>query len=260
MNKVQILSLIASAILFLGLYVGLDRRPPEKSSLDAEQGKEVNAFEWKTVLKEKKQALSKEQDELLENLENQTSEATNEAEKVLRLKNLSSFWYDNGSALLAGQYAGQAAQIENSDSTWSVTGATFFNALTTSQEELERNYCAGQAVNAFEEASKIDPDKAEHQVNIALVLAENPPPDNPMKAVLMLRELENKYPNEPSVYNALGRLAIKTGQWQKAVERLEKAWKLDNKNINTPCLLAMAYQGLGDNNKANEYAAICKNR
>ncbi len=81
-----------------------------------------------------------------------------------------------------------------------------------------------------------------------------------MQAVLMLRELESKHPDNPAVYNALGRLAIKTGQWERAVERLEKAWSLDKKNLNTPCLLAKAYEGIGNTTKANEFAGICNAR
>jgi uncharacterized protein HemY len=78
-----------------------------------------------------------------------------------------------------------------------------------------------------------------------------------MKAVLMLRDLEKKYPENPSVYNALGRLAIKTGQWQRAIDRLEKAWSLDRTNFNTPCLLAKAYEGAGQMDKSAEFAKIC---
>jgi uncharacterized protein HemY len=78
-----------------------------------------------------------------------------------------------------------------------------------------------------------------------------------MQAVLMLRDLESKHPENASVYNALGRLAIKTGQWQRATERLEKSWSLDKKNPNTPCLLAKAYEGAGNITKATEYAQRC---
>jgi uncharacterized protein HemY len=60
------------------------------------------------------------------------------------------------------------------------------------------------------------------------------------------------------VYNALGRLAIKTNQWQRAIERLEKSWSLDKKNPNTPCLLAKAYEGAGNIAKATEFATLCK--
>ena len=98
----------------------------------------------------------------------------------------------------------------------------------------------------------------EHRVNLALVYAENPSADDPMKAVMMLRDLEKRHPENASVYNALGRLAIKTGQWSRAVERLEKAWSIDRTNPNTPCLLSRAYEELGNADKASEFAKLCK--
>ena len=81
-----------------------------------------------------------------------------------------------------------------------------------------------------------------------------------MQAVLLLRELEKQYTESPSVYNALGRLAIKTGQWARAVERLEKAWSLDPNNAFTPCLLAKAYEGAGQTAKATEFATRCNGK
>ena len=154
--------------------------------------------------------------------------------------------------------AEEVALLENADTAWSVAGALFFSALNSATDPVKRTYCADHAVKAFENAASLNPEKVEHRVNLALVYAENPPPDNPMKAVLMLRDLESKHPDQAVVYNALGRLAIKTGQWQRAVERLEKSWSLDKSNPNTPCLLAKAYEGAGDAQKTETFAKLCK--
>jgi tetratricopeptide (TPR) repeat protein len=170
------------------------------------------------------------------------------------------FWYENRQLMAAGYYAEEVAAAEKADSSWSVAGALYYTALVQSQDPVQKAEIASKAVRCFENASSIDADNPARKVNLALVYAENPPADNPMKPVLMLRELEQQYPDNPAVYNALGRLAIKTGQWQRAVDRLEKAWSLDKKNPNTPCLLARAYEGLGNAEKANEFATVCNSR
>ena len=159
---------------------------------------------------------------------------------------------------VAGAMAEEVALLENADTAWSVAGALFFDALNKATDPVKRAYCADHAVKSFENAASLKPENVEHRVNLALVYAENPPPDNPMKAVLMLRDLESKHPDQAVVYNALGRLAIKTGQWQRAVERLEKSWSLDKSNSNTPCLLAKAYEGAGDAQKTETFAKLCK--
>lgn len=57
--------------------------------------------------------------------------------------------------------------------------------------------------------------------------------------------------------NLLGQLAIKTGQYDKAVQRLEKSYQTDPDNPQTPCLLSMAYEGLGQHEKAHDWASKC---
>ena len=79
-----------------------------------------------------------------------------------------------------------------------------------------------------------------------------------MKGILMLRDLIEKEPENVLVLSTLGRFAIQTGQFEKAIERLEKAISLDPKNNKANCLLAQAYQGVGNAEKAAEYANICK--
>lgn len=257
MNKAQILAVLTALVLFSGLYFGFDTKPDKQKVIEHSRALEGESTSFGTLVEEGLSRLSALQAESVTSLEKKVQEATDDGQRTQALKNLSGLWYQIGNLPVAGGFAEQAAAIENADSSWSVAGGTFFTGLITAKDDKIRQYCASHAVKAFESAASLAPEKVEHRVNLALVWAENPPPDNPMKAVLMLRELESKHPDNASVYNALGRLAIKTGQWQRAVERLEKAWSLDKNNPNTPCLLAKAYEGAGDIAKSTEYAQRC---
>ena len=257
MNKAQILIVFAAVALFSALYFGFDTKPDKQKTLERSRSLQGESTSLGTLVDDALSHLKPEQAGEMEALEKQIQAATDDATRIELLKNLSGRWYALGQMPVAGGFAEQVAALENADSSWSVAGGTFFTALISAKEPALRDYCASHAVKAFESAASLAPEKVEHRVNLALVYAENPPPDNPMQAVLMLRDLESKHPESPSVYNALGRLAIKTGQWERAIERLEKAWSLDKKNINTPCLLAKAYEGAGNIAKATEYAKRC---
>lgn len=257
MNKAQIVVVFAAAVLFSGLYFGFDTKPGKHKSIERSRSLQGESTSFETLLAQAMKQLSPEQATKLTELEEKLDAASSDANRILQLKNLSGLWYDFGQLPIAGGFAEQVAQLEQADSAWSVAGGTFFNALLATTDPALRQYCASHAVKAFESAVSLAPNVVEHRVNLALVWAENPPPDNPMQAVLMLRDLESKYPQSAAVYNALGRLAIKTGQWQRATERLEQAWALDKKNPNTPCLLAKAYEGLGNIAKSTEYAQRC---
>ena len=258
MNKAQIWALLAATALFFGLYFGFDTRPDKHKTIEKSRAIQGEQTSFDALLEKAITTLTAEKANILSSLEQQLEAAADDTKKAKALKQLSAFWYDSNQIPVAGGYAEEVASLENADSSWSVAGGTFFTALVSSQEPSVRDYCAKHAVSAFESAASLAPDNVEHRVNLALVWAENPQPDNPMQAVIMLRDLERKHPENPSVYNALGRLAIKTGQWQKAVDRLEKSWSLNKNNPNTPCLLARAYDGLGNTNKATEFSALCK--
>jgi predicted Zn-dependent protease len=258
MNKAQILALLAALALFLGLYFGFETSPSKHKTIERSRAIQGEQTSFETLLDAATNSLQGEQKNTLRALEAELAAATNDAEKVLILKRISAFWYKSNQLPVAGGIAEQVANLENADSSWSVAGGSFFTALVSAQDPAVRDYCAKHAIAAFENAASLAPEKVEHRVNLALVWAENPNPENPMQAVMILRDLEKEHPENTSVYNALGRLAIKTGQWQKAVERLEKSWSLNKNNPNTPCLLARAYDGLGNNEKANEFSALCK--
>jgi len=258
MSKAQILAIFASVVLFVALYFGFDTKPDKQKSIEHSRSLQGESTSFETLLQEATTHLSPAQLTQVSDIEKQIEAATEDQKRVELLKMLSGIWYDFNQLPIAGGFAEKVAKLENVDSTWSVAGGTFFNALVASKDPTVRQYCADHAVKAFESAASLAPDVVEHRVNLALVWAESPPPDNPMQAVLMLRELVAKYPQSASVYNALGRLAIKTGQWQRATERLEQSWSLDKKNPNTPCLLAKAYEGTGNIAKATEYEALCK--
>lgn len=257
MNKAQILTVFAAIVLFSTLYFGFDTKQPKPKETENARSLPTEGIRFQTLLDDATAHLTPTQVEQVDALEKQLKAATNDAQRIQATKKLSGWWYGSGQMAIAGGFAEQVAELENADSSWSVAGGTFFNGLLAATDPALRQFCASRAVKAFENAASLAPEKVEHRVNVALVWAENPPPDNPMQAVLMLRELETKHPESPAVYNALGRLAIKTGQWQRATERLEKSWSLDKKNPNTPCLLAKAYEGAGNTAKATEFAQRC---
>ncbi|MFN0215737.1 MAG: hypothetical protein ACKVT2_15875 [Saprospiraceae bacterium] len=257
MNKAQLLTILGAVALFLALYLGFDTKPDKQKTIEHSRSLQGESTSFETLLSEASMNLGPEQAAQVAELEKLVENAADDVERIGAIKRLSGLWYEFGQIPVAAGFAEQVADLENADSSWSVAGGTFFTALLAAKDPTMRQYCASHAVKAFESAASLAPEKVEHRVNLALVWAENPPPDNPMQAVLMLRELESKHPENASVYNALGRLAIKTGQWQRAIERLEKAWSLDKKNLNTPCLLATAYQGAGNITKATEFAQRC---
>ncbi|MCB0375900.1 MAG: tetratricopeptide repeat protein [Sinomicrobium sp.] len=212
------------------------------------------------LLKNAKAALSSAQNGRVFLLEQELAQTELDSAKVEKLERLSGTWFEFGEPAIAGYYAQEIAELLGTEESWSIAGTTYTICLQQSTETKVRDYCSGRAIRAFENAISLDPEELAHQVNLALVYTEYPPADNPMRGILMLRELNDAHPNNVLVMNTLARLAIKTGQYDRAIQRLERSLELEADNQNTICLLATAYESAGQTEKAAQFAARCNGR
>jgi tetratricopeptide (TPR) repeat protein len=258
MTKLQLIVIGAAVVLFLVLYFGFDTTPRDIQALEKTRALSAEQTNLEVLLQEAKATLPAGQLNPVLALEQQLEEAPDDSTRAPLLKDLSSRWFSLGYPAIAGGYAEQVAFLENTESSWAIAGTTFTICVQRSQEEKIRNYCTDKAVESFENAISIDPTDIAHRVNLALLYTENPPLENPMKGITMLLDLNRANPESVLVLNALGRLAIRTGQYDRALERLEKAQSLEPNNANTTCLLAQVYEGLGDNELAQQYSEQCR--
>lgn len=257
MSQTQQTVLVLAVLLFAGMYFFLGNKPKGHKQEAVSQALSMEATSADALMLRARGALFPDSVAVLNALEQALGSAKDDGARSDLLKSVAGFWFRNGQREASGLVAEQVAALDNTDAAWSVAGATFFEALRTAKDTTSRAFCAQRAVKAFEHAASLNPDEPEHRVNLALVYAEQPPADNPMQAVMMLRDLEQKFPEATAVYNALGRLAIKTGQWDRAIARLEKALTLEPENKFTICLLANAYEGAGQSDKATIFGNRC---
>lgn len=258
MTRLQIYVLAFAALLFMGLYWGSDTKPDKHKSVERSRNLAAESTDPQTLLQTAKAGLSPEQLAVIIAAEKDLDAQTEELQKVELLKKLSGSWYELGRVDLAGIYAEQVAEITNEESAWAIAGTTFTIGAKQTQENKIRQFCFGRAVKAYESAISINPSNSAHQLNLAICYTDNPPKSNPMKGILMLRDLNEKEPENTAVLTTLGRLAIQTGQYEKAVERLGQALTVEADNKQANCLLSKAYEGLGDREKAAQYAEKCR--
>lgn len=260
MQKQQYIAVASALILFVLLYFGFDTIPPKQKSLEKSRALNIETTSVTNLIKEASAKLDKNQLSIIEavNLDLQKT-GTDTMQKINVLKSLSGTWYDMGYPAIAGSYAEEIAAISKDEQSWSVAGTTYALCVKNSEDPKVKTFCSKRAVKAFENAISLAPDKIEPRINLAICYVDNPSQDNPMQGILMLRELNTKYPTSVPVLNQLGKLALQTNQIDKALERLEAAIALEPENKNTICLLATAYKNAGDQAKSDEYQKKCVN-
>ncbi len=258
MTRLQIGVIGAAVALLLILYFGCDTKPEEQEALEKSRALAVESTNLEALLLTAKEDITPAQSSQILVLEQQLEATTSDSAKVGTLKQLSSKWYEFRQPAIAGAYAQQIAEIENTEEAWSIAGTTYAICIQLSEAQKVREFCTDRAIAAFESAISINPDNITHRVNLALTYAESPPPDNPMRGPTMLLELNQAYPNNVLILNSLARLAIKTGQYDRALERLEQAYAQESQNVNTTCMLAQVHNALGNAEKASAFAQQCE--
>ncbi len=257
MSKKQVTVLLAMVLLFCLIYFLGDTKSKDQQLVEKSRSENIESTGIQNLLIEAKSNLDDTQKGILNALTSEVDKSQDSL-KVPVLEKLSSTWYSYGYPAIAGHYAEEIANTLNTEDSWAIAGSTFGICLRTSEEQKIRDYCLKRSVQAFENAISLNPDKVDYRTNLALNFVESPPQENPMKGILMLRELNEKYPNDIGVLKQLGRLAIMTGQYDKAKERLTRAYNIAPENVELNCFLAQALESLGNMEEAKKHKEICK--
>lgn len=256
MTKSQIYTLLGFGVLLL-LLMAMRTKPQEL--LDKEKNRSLNlqSTDVNILKQEAASSLSDNNKARIQILEAQIEETDEDSVDEI-YKDLSSVWYDAGEIGIAGHYAEEVAAKNQDASAWGIAGTTYALCVKRSQKDKEKTLCLSKALEALENAISLDPEELSYQINRAVILAENPPPTNPMQGVKLLLDLNKNFPKNVPVINNIAKFAIQTNQLDKAEQRLLGAIELDPTNVMSHCLLAQLYGAKGDNDKASIYQAKCQ--
>ena len=258
MGKVQWILLSVGLALLAFMYLGFDTRLPEAYDYDSSRKFQMQQTSASNLIREKLPNLDRENQLRIRTVNASVQNSTNRQDSIERLKELSGAWYEQNEPVLAGHYAESVAELEGTASSWSMAGTTYALALhKESIKAKERLFAADQARSAFENAITLEPKNVNHRINLALTYVQAPLESQPMKGIQMLLDLNKKHPDNASVYYQLGRLAIQTGQYERAIERLERVLELDPNRNNAYCLLSEAYASTQQPEKAERSQQKC---
>jgi tetratricopeptide (TPR) repeat protein len=257
LNKSQYIIIGAAIIAFFVMYFGCETKPKNVKDLEKSRSLNMQVTSIQNIILEARKSLKPDQISVIERIQSELDRDT--ANKIETLEMLSSKWYELGFPVISGHYAEEIATKKNTEEAWSIAGTTYSLGLKSVKSEKEKDFSREKAILSFEKAISLNPSNVNHRINTAICYVEHPPKDNVMAGIMMLRDLNTKYPENVNVLNQLARLALKTNQIDRAFERLNQAIKLEDKNKTTICLLAEAYEAKGDIANAELYKKQCLN-
>jgi tetratricopeptide (TPR) repeat protein len=240
------------------LYFGFDTTTSSQEALEKSRALNAQEFDIRSLEKEARPAMQEDEFSYLETLHAQLNHVDQDSQRLRLQKSLSGFWFGLKKPLLAGLYAKEAAAIENTAESWSITGTTFAAALQQKElPEKQLAFARDQAVEAFEKAISLEPNVVEHRINQALCYIEAPLRDTPMKGIQMLAGLATSFPESPLPPYHLARLAMRTNQVERAAERIQQALALEPANPRIACLAVDIYTALQQAEMVNQYQPVC---
>ena len=157
---------------------------------------------------------------------------------------------------VATYYKALEAKLENSEKKLTFAGQIFVQLMESENSPSVQMWDAQQAVSCLEQSLKLDPNNEDTKLALATGYIEGT--GEPMRGVQMLLAITRENPDDIPANLLLGKMAIQSGQFDKAVGRFEKLLKLEPGNTEAMFFLAEAYEGTGNKVKAIELLEKCK--
>lgn len=264
MQKKQYVFIGVALLLAATLYFWGDTHGPKKASpaagqmaADGHQHEGASAADIPMMDIDKWQAESIAK--LNEPANSKATELTAKADKEntpVACKDIAEFWEKNENLNLAAKYYKKGAFLENTEKSITFAGNLLLTLMSRTEDPAVRKWQASEAIECFTKASEMNPDNLDTKIALATCYTEGT--GETMKGVTLLREVTAKDSTNISANIILGKMAIQSGQLDKAVRRLELVLSLRPDNTEAMYFLAEAYKGQGNKTKAIELFEQCK--
>jgi tetratricopeptide (TPR) repeat protein len=259
----QIITISIALLLLIGIYFFADFKGSKKSKPAAKdaQGEQANqmnpsadieALDIQKYLQDEENKLASTKSDKIKQLK----KIAEEANTAVAFKDVAEFWEKENSLISAAYYYKKAAFLENTEKSVTFAGNLYLALLQKAEEPGTRKWLALEAIECFSKAQQINPNNTDTKIALATCYTEGT--GETMKGVTLLREVTQKDSNNISANIILGKLAIQSGQFDKAKRRLELVLSLKPDNTEAMYFLAEAYKGSGNKEKAIALFEQCK--
>ena len=257
-SKHQVIAIGLTIGLVLIFYFGFNRVDPEIAQSEKSRSANFEITSIENIRKNVFDSLESQSRSFYDGLLLELENTDNDSSRIEALKNISGYWFRQGEYALAGEAAQKIALLKEDANSWAIAATTFGAGVKNGKSEIKRTFNQSRAVNAFEQAISLEPENVTHKTNLAIIYAEKPPQDNPMKGILMLLDLDKSHPENIGVLYQLARFGMQTNQFDKAIGRLEKILSIDPSYKKAHCLLAEALEKTNKKEEAMPHIEACQ--
>ena len=188
-------------------------------------------------------------------INNLEAELTKAEDKSALQKQLAASWDDVNQPAPAAFYYQEVARKDNKLDSWLKAGNRFNEAYKLTQDTSAQPVFTLNAVEAFQNALKLKPNSLEAKTGLGVAYVNGGA--TPMQGIGLLREVVAQEPDNINANLNLGLFSMKSGQFEKAVDRFNTVLK-QKPDFETYFYLAESYKQLGRKKEAISAYEKCK--
>lgn len=212
-------------------------------------------FNIESAITKAKERLTPSQLLYVTSLENKISRGDVKIQSEKQLNDLANFWKDSiGIFVPYAYYLSEAAKLDNSEKKLTFAARLILENMRREDSVELKSWEAETAASLFERALKLDPDNDDLKVGLGSCYVYGQgmigDPQQTMKGIQQLLQVVSKDSNNMQAQMVLGIGAVISGQFDKAIARLQKVVTFDPHNLEAVSWLADAYAGSGDKQNA----------
>ena len=253
--KQQIIIVTGSIALLLSLFFFGRTKPLVKRNIPAEKEAVKTALNFEEILQKAKQTIDKQQLARLLTLENGISRGDLKNQKLDQFTALASYWKDSiHNPIPYLFYQSEKAKLENSEKSLNFAAQSYLNELHSEQDQAMKSWMANQAKEMFDLVLAINPENDSAKVGWGSTFIFGASgTSSPMEGILKIREVAQKDSTNMYAQFMLGYGGMLTGQFDKAIDRLNRVVKNQPANLEAVFLLAEAYERSNQNAEAKKW-------
>ena len=224
---------------------------------------DISAFDIKQFISKAKTQLSPSQNITLSKLENSVTRGDLISQQIVVNNQLAAFWKD--SARLFEPYAyylSEAVKLDNSEKNLTFAAQLILNNLRFEQDDSKLSWESALAAELFEKAIQINPSNDDLKIGLGSCYifgkGRNGSTEETMKGIQQLLSVVRKDSTNMKAQMMLGLGGLVSGQYDKAIERLNKVVNAEPSNMEAIEYLANAYAANGNKPEAVKWLKILR--
>jgi len=247
-KHLQIL-IIAAALVITGVIYTMPSQVNVKSE-DKEGTVKIdaNGFSETEILNQAKALLDSNQSKKLAFFE--TAIKNNGDRDTALLDQMGRFWDQAGLPAAAAIWFEKKSTVLKSEQSYLDAAYRYFDAFKMTEDSLFRTLMVKKAMDNYQFVLDKNPSNLNAKTDLGVCYAEGS--SDPMKGIMLLREVVTADPNHEMAQFNLAMLSVKSCQLEKAIDRLTTVLKINPKRIDIYFYLGQVYASKGDNKKAIE--------